>query len=116
MLDRAARVAVDARAAIGTLDASAGALRTSLDAVRARVDAKGQGVIASLELAIDRVRADLAKLDPLLATVAAIQQSLARGEGSLMKLANDPEFPEDAKELGKILKRHPWRILAHPIK
>jgi len=33
-----------------------------------------------------------------------------------MKLANDPEFPEDARELGKVLKRHPWRVLEHPIK
>ena len=115
-LERSRRVVGDARVAIGKLDASAGVLRANLDALRARLDANGKDAIASIELAIDRVRADLAKLDPLLATVAAIQQSLARGEGSLMKLANDPEFPEDAKELGKILKRHPWRIMEHPIK
>ncbi|HEY3807720.1 MAG TPA: MlaD family protein [Kofleriaceae bacterium] len=115
VLDRAGRVDVDTRAALGKLDTGLTALRAKLDAVRATLDAHGQGIVASFDLAIDRVRADLAKLDPLLATVAAIQQSLARGEGSLMKLANDPEFPEDAKELGKVLKRHPWRILEHPI-
>ena len=31
-----------------------------------------------------------------------------------LKLANDPEFPEDAKDLGKILKREPWRVVGHP--
>jgi hypothetical protein len=28
----------------------------------------------------------------------------------------DPEFPEDAKELGKILKRQPWKIIGRPPK
>ena len=27
---------------------------------------------------------------------------------------HDPEFPEDAKELGKILKRQPWKLIDHP--
>ena len=31
-----------------------------------------------------------------------------------MKLSRDPEFPEDAKALGKMLKRSPWRIIGHP--
>ena len=35
-------------------------------------------------------------------------------KGSLMKLMHDPEFPEDAKELGKIMKRQPWKIINHP--
>jgi hypothetical protein len=29
---------------------------------------------------------------------------------------NDPEFPEDAKELGKILKRQPWKVINRPPK
>ena len=116
VLDHASRVVGQARLAIAKLETGTAALRGHLDAVRARLDAHGQGIVATAELAIDRVHADLAKVDPLLATLQAIQQSLARGEGSLMKLANDPEFPEDAKELGKVLKRHPWRILEHPVK
>jgi ABC-type transporter Mla subunit MlaD len=111
VIDRAGRVVAQARATLAALDAGAGALRANLEAVRARVGASGQGAIAAAELAIDRVRADVAKLEPLLATVDAIRQSIARGEGSLLKLANDPEFPEDTKELGKLIKRHPWRVL-----
>jgi hypothetical protein len=26
----------------------------------------------------------------------------------------DPEFPEGAKDLGKIMKRQPWKIIARP--
>jgi hypothetical protein len=29
-------------------------------------------------------------------------------------LMRDPEFPEDAKDLGKILKRQFWKILERP--
>ncbi len=111
VIARAALVGNSARATLAKLDAAAQVLQANLAAIGLR----GQGAGAKLELAIDRVREDLGKLDPLLATLAAIQQGLDRGEGTLMKLANDPEFPEDAKELGKILKRHPWRVIAHPI-
>jgi hypothetical protein len=112
VLARAGSVAAAARATLAKLDVAAQVLQANLAAIGLR----GQGAGAKLDLAIDRVREDIAKLDPLLATLAAIQQSLDRGEGSLMKLANDPEFPEDAKALGKILKRHPWRVIAHPIR
>ena len=39
---------------------------------------------------------------------------IARGEGTIGRIQHDPEFPEDAKELGKILKRTPWRVIGHP--
>jgi ABC-type transporter Mla subunit MlaD len=81
VLDHASRVVGQARVALAKLDDAAADLRDHLDAVRARLDAHGQGIVATAELAIDRVRADLAKVDPLLATLQAIQQSLARGEG-----------------------------------
>ncbi|HEY1546268.1 MAG TPA: MlaD family protein [Kofleriaceae bacterium] len=112
VIARAATVATSARAMLAKLDATAQLLQANLAAIGTR----GQGAGAKLDLAIDRIREDIAKLDPLLATIAAIQQSIDRGEGSLMKLANDPEFPEDAKALGKVLKRHPWRVIAHPIR
>ena len=45
-----------------------------------------------------------------------LNQALARGDGSIMKLMHDPEFPEEAKELGKIMKRQPWKIIDRPSK
>lgn len=103
-----------ARAMIAALRTRADTLSTGLDHLRARLGDKGRQAVASVELAIDRVRAAIDKIDPLLAQVDAIQQRIERGEGSLMKLMHDPEFPEDAKELGKILKRQPWKIIDHP--
>jgi ABC-type transporter Mla subunit MlaD len=103
-----------ARAMIAALRTRADTLSTGLDHLRARLGDKGSQAVASVELAIDRVRAAIDKIDPLLAQVDAIQQRIERGEGSLMKLMHDPEFPEDAKDLGKILKRQPWKIIDHP--
>ena len=116
-VDRAQAFAASARGSLARLDTAAAALRAGIAAAGARLDGggSGQGVLADLGDAIDRVRDDVAKIDPLLANVAGLQQMIARGDGSLMKLANDPEFPEDAKDLGKIIKRHPWRVIARPI-
>lgn len=116
VLDRAGTTVAQARAMIASLRASADKLGESLGALRGSMGAKGAEAIDKLGLAIDRVRAAADRIDPLLAKVQAIQDGIARGEGTLLKLANDPEFPEDAKDLGKVLKRHPWRIISRPPK
>jgi ABC-type transporter Mla subunit MlaD len=102
------------RVSLDKLDTSATTLRAGFEGMRSRLGAKGDQAIAAVELAIDHVRADIAKIDPMLAQIEAFNQRLARGEGSIMKLMHDPEFPEDAKELGKILKRQPWKIIGRP--
>lgn len=104
--------------ATGVLDQLAGryqALARGGGTARDQLATRGPAAVRSIELTVDRLRAAIAKLDPLLATVDAIAARIARGEGSLLRLMRDPEFPEDAKELGKIMKRRPWRILARPI-
>jgi phospholipid/cholesterol/gamma-HCH transport system substrate-binding protein len=70
--------------------------------------------LARLQQALADFDATSAKLDHMLATAQAMAEAFARGEGSLAKLSSDPEFPEDAKELGRILKNQPWRIIGHP--
>jgi ABC-type transporter Mla subunit MlaD len=114
VIARGRQMVGDARVSLDKLSASADQLRASLESVRGRLGTRGDEAIAKLELAIDRTRAVIAKVDPLLAQIDALNASLAAGDGSLMKLMHDPEFPEDAKELGKILKRHPWRVMDHP--
>ncbi|NVB77613.1 MAG: MCE family protein [Kofleriaceae bacterium] len=116
VLDRLQTTVAQARATIASLRASADKLGDSLGALRGSMGAKGAEAFDKIGQAIDRVRAAADRIDPLLAKVQAIQDGIARGEGSLLKLANDPEFPEDAKDLGKVLKRHPWRIIARPPK
>jgi len=103
------------RAAIAQLRASADMLGASIDVLKSRVNTRGATAIERVELAIDRVKAGIDKIDPLLAQAELLRAQIARGDGSLMKLMNDPEFPEDAKELGKILKRQPWKLIDRPI-
>lgn len=105
-----------ARASLAKLRASADMLGASLAVLKARMGGKGMQAIERVEHAIERIQAAIAKVDPLLAAIAVIQQRVERGEGSLLKLARDPEFPEDAKELGRILKRQPWKLLDRPDK
>jgi hypothetical protein len=103
-----------ARARLAELDARWQGLAAGLDAVSARLSTQGGAASARLGDAITSARAALAKLEPLRAKLAAIRDRLDRGEGSIGKLMKDPEFPEDAKDLGRIMKRQPWRIIGHP--
>jgi ABC-type transporter Mla subunit MlaD len=114
VIDRSRKLVGDTRATFTKLGTSAAALSASLGTMRGRLGTKGDQAIAKAELALDRIRAVVDKVDPLLAKIDALNASLAAGDGSLMKLMHDPEFPEDAKELGKVLKRHPWRVMQHP--
>jgi len=114
MIDHARAVTVQARDSLDLLRARATTLSMALEQARGRLSDKGAQVLARLEVAVDRARAAIDKIDPLLATAKDIADRIARGEGSIGRLAQDPEFPEDAKELGKILKRQPWKIIGHP--
>jgi ABC-type transporter Mla subunit MlaD len=110
---RQARVTVaQTRATLDQLEPRASELVANLRRVRGHLEAHDP--VAQLEATIARVRTVLDKVDPLLAKVDEINQRLAKGEGSIGRLMNDPEFPEDAKELGKIMKRQPWKIIARP--
>jgi hypothetical protein len=106
-------LAARARQTLQELGASIDALRASAEHVRDRLDRRGSELLTTLEVAIDRIHADIAKLHPLLAQIALVRTTIERGDGSLLKIMRDPEFPEDTKDLGKIMKRHPWRILLH---
>ena len=88
--------------------------RLADQASRAKGAVTGADPVGHLDAALARARAVIEQVDPLLAKVEEINGRLARGEGSLGLLMHDPEFPEDAKELGKILKRQPWKVIAKP--
>lgn len=114
VIDRTRATIARARGVLDELGAKARTLARDTDALRARLGTKGPQAIAAAERAIERMRAALDKIDPLLAKVGELQARIARGEGSLGRLMKDPEFPEDAKELGKILKRQPWKVIQRP--
>ena len=114
VLARGGRTVALFRRVLAELGVAADALRGNLAAARAQLAERGPAAVAQLERALAQVDAVIAGLDPLLAQVEALRDRLARGEGSLGRLMTDPEFPEDAKELGKIMKRQPWKILQKP--
>lgn len=100
------------RVALDTIQPLAARLDTDVTRIRGTVTAHDP--IGRVEATIAKARAVLDQVEPLLAKVDEINARIARGEGSLGLLMKDPEFPEDAKELGKILKRQPWKVIAKP--
>ncbi|MBA3462831.1 MAG: MCE family protein [Deltaproteobacteria bacterium] len=112
MVADARRVLAQTRAALDKLEPLAARLGSEVTRVRGGIAARDP--VGRLEAAIARGREAIAKIDPLLAKAEEISARVARGEGSLGLLMKDPEFPEDAKELGKILKRKPWRVIVKP--
>ena len=103
-----------AKERLAQVDARWQPLAASLEQLRARLEAKGGAAAERLGAAIARAEAAMAKLEPLRAKIRDLAGKIERGEGSIGKLAKDPEFPEDAKELGRILKRQPWKVIGHP--
>ncbi len=114
VLTRARTTLATMRSSIADLRTRADVLLAATSALRARAGERGSQALASLELAITRAQDAFAKIDPLLAKIDDVRTRIERGEGSIGRLMKDPEFPEDAKELGKILKRQPWRVIARP--
>lgn len=112
MVKHARTTLAQTRATIDALAPQVDALAANVTRVRGRLEANDP--VARVEATIARVRSALDKVEPLLAQVDAVGDRLAKGEGSLGRLLHDPEFPEDAKELGKILKRQPWKVIARP--
>jgi hypothetical protein len=111
-VDDARRLIAELRAALDLLGPQAAAAVANLTRIRGQLAAGDPIARATQTLAT--LRAALDKIDPLLAAARELADRLARGEGSIGRLLSDPEFPEDTKELGKYLKRHPWKILERP--
>jgi ABC-type transporter Mla subunit MlaD len=112
MVADARQVIAQTRAAIDVLGPQAAAIAANLTRIRGHLAASDP--IARVEPIITTIRAVLDKVDPLLAKVDELGARIANGEGSIGRLIQDPEFPEDAKDLGKIMKRQPWKILERP--
>jgi ABC-type transporter Mla subunit MlaD len=90
------------------------ALRAGLGRLRDQLAVRGPEAAADLRRAVDTSDAALARLEVAVARTRGLVAAFQRGEGSIARLMNDPEFPEDAKDLGKLLKRRPWRLLIRP--
>lgn len=111
LADRAEATLGRVRAALDRVRASADLLLADLDRVRDHVGAVAPDTIARVRATLADADRQLARLQALAANTRSLLAMIRRGEGSAFKLSNDPEFPEDAKELGRILKRTPWRVI-----
>ncbi len=111
LMQRATQLFTQLRASVATIDEKLAVLRGP---ELTRLNAGAQRMTAQVHIATTALRKLMERVEPVLANIEGAAQMLARGEGSLIRLMTDPEFPEDTKELGKILKRTPWRIIGHP--
>jgi ABC-type transporter Mla subunit MlaD len=110
-VEGARQVSAQLRAAIDVLGPQGATIVRDLERMRGHLAAadptgRAEHTIAGVQRALD-------KIDPLLAKLAELGARIAAGEGSLGRLMLDPEFPEDARNLGKIIKRQPWKVIMH---
>lgn len=109
----AARQAIaEIRAALDLLRPELAAATANLSRIRGHLVAGDP--LARIDVVLAAIRAALDKLDPILATAGDIAERFAAGEGSIGRILKDPEFPEDTKDLGKLMKRQPWKIMERP--
>lgn len=114
----ALRVVSGAAALTGRFRAELGATGAALDRLLGDI-ARIRGRIPDdlrqrLEWSLAIARASVTRLERAVAVAQELAARVQGGQGTVGALLNDPEFIDDAKQLGKILKREPWRILGHP--
>lgn len=86
-------------------------LRAEVVRIRSRIP---PDLVARLERGLAEARVAVARLESIAASAQELVARVQSGQGTVGALLGDPEFIDDAKQLGKILKRQPWRVLGHP--
>ncbi len=93
-------------------------LEQRLDLVTANIDrlraAAPKDFLARFDRAAKQARGALDKLRDIETKARELAAIVERGEGTIGGLLHDPEFSDDAKQIGKIIKRQPWRVIGHP--
>lgn len=109
-------LADQARQTMELTDAAVAELRTRADALQADLErvrvAVPPGLQQRFEKAVAKTRTSLDKLEKIQRTVRDMMAMIERGEGNIGGLTRDPEFSDFAKQIGKALKRTPWKIFA----
>lgn len=106
--DRAGRLAALVDRELESMDRDLAAVASDIERLRGAVPASS---VVKLRLALAQTRDIAARLEAIGAKVRAAMAAIDRGEGTVGALLNDPEFINEAKELGKVLKRQPWRLI-----
>ena len=99
--------------------ATADDLEGRVEILRGAVRRAGAAVPPDLQRRIDRVTADvtaaLAEVGAVTRDLRALIDELSLARGTIGALASDFELTDDVKELTKMLKRQPWRVMSPPI-
>ncbi len=94
------------------------AISTELDLLKLRIDhvqaRLPPDLTAKYRVAIAEAKTNLATAEAIVAKLNDLAARVAAGQGTIGALMNDPEFSDDAKKLGRYLKRHPWKIIKRP--
>jgi hypothetical protein len=103
-----------ARITADRVAADIAAIRARIAVLAAAIDALGQRIPDDLRQrfmrAVAVAESSLARAERTLAVARELAAMVARGEGTVGALLNDPEFPEEAKALGRTIKRQPWKL------
>lgn len=100
-----------ARQDLELVDSALGQLDTELAAVQRQLP---PDLAAKFHKLADDAQVQLATLRRAVATLRDLAKRVESGSGTIGALINDPEFSDDAKKLGRYLKRHPWKLLTRP--
>ena len=111
LLSRAGALVSRLRGELAATGAALDQLRADVVRIRARVP---PDLLARLERGLAGARLAVARLESVAAAAQELVARVQGGQGTIGALLGDPEFIDDAKQLGKILKRQPWRVLGHP--
>lgn len=111
LLSRAGDLVARMRGELAATLAALEQLGADVARIRSRVP---PDLLGRLERGVAGARVAVARLESIAATAQELVARVQSGQGTVGALLGDPEFIDDAKQLGKILKRQPWRVLGHP--
>ncbi len=96
------------RVELARMSADLDLLTARIESVRSRLP---DDLGAKYAQAITEARSNLATIQGTIAKLEDLAERVAAGHGTVGALMNDPEFSDDAKKLGRYLKRHPWELI-----
>lgn len=109
---RAGAVIDTARPDIEGVATTAAALQSRIHGIGARIPPR---LGNELRRSLARARTAIANIRHIVAMERQLVTMVRLGEGTIGGFLNNPEWVDEMKALGKMIKRQPWRVLGRPI-
>lgn len=87
--------------------------RLTIDVARVRAHIPSD-VAAKLTVVMMQGRATINRMEGIVKKLEDLAEGVATAQGTIGALLADPEFMDDAKKLGRFLKRNPWKVITPP--